>query len=647
MFLRTGMAMLSTFAIAAWPAVAFAQPTKQIGPATLESRYRTIWSSVGGPLPGFLLHVGASAGNKTGLWAKLPREHGDGPRVWSHSCSGTERSVLREEIYDQRFGVALLSIELGGATADSIVCKVSLGRESAYAVLSPAVQSTEADRFSFLAFSCNEPFSTSHTSNGNVGIFARDISLWLRMTARARGEDSRGQLPFRPSFVLGLGDQVYVDPDPKETAPLSFFTGIRSDKFLVKNDVDSLYAALETVYRFNFGLPPVDSAFSRLPSHMMWDDHEIRDGWGSQRDESDSDMASYFRVARHAFIAHQMIRSSPPGLLTQVGYDSLVAGNGSLHHQFDHGDRSHFLMLDSRSTRGRGSIFDAEAESAVRRWLSKGDVSRGDLFVLTVGVPLFPTRRISKIRGELEDDLRDGWDSKENAASRAALLQLLEQHFTRYRNDRLLVLSGDVHYSSLFFISIGGRVIGQEIVTSGIAHSIPSRLQQVNWLVDVAGRVGSFSVTPAGKINTSASFAEVVVSLSRPNSAPAVELVFHANGTKVNGPFILSPVRLANTGLLRPQSKPLWYFPYAYDYKDEFAHLKEAKIRPDLVAAGTILDLALSLPKLKSRRSTIYSAVQAQSVFCVVNDSDYGKTFAESWTLEEITPKCSSLVPKR
>jgi hypothetical protein len=47
----------------------------------------------------------------------------------------------------------------------------------------------------------------------------------------------------------------------------------------------------------------------------MWDDHEIRDGWGSHRDSGSvaDTMANYFRIARHAFIANQLLRSYAPG----------------------------------------------------------------------------------------------------------------------------------------------------------------------------------------------------------------------------------------------------------------------------------------------------------------------------------------------
>lgn len=616
-----------------------------IGPATLERRYQAIWDSAGeGEVPPLVVHLGASAGNRVSAWAKSEVHRGAESRAWTIACEGAGVATVAEEVHDRRFGVSKLAITRADADGAPLPCTISMGGNSAPVVIPTLHQSANPGRFSFLAFSCSEPFSAGHKG----GIYARDLSLWWRMNARATGENSRGQLPERPQFVLGLGDQIYVDPDPDEEEPLAFFSGDRSNNFLIHSEVDSLYRALDIVYRYNFSLPPLAQALSKLPAYLMWDDHEIRDGWGSQGDEHLEPFRTYFPIARHAFIAHQLLRSYPPGSIEQSEYDALVAGRRSLHTPFSHGARTHVLMLDSRSTRS-ASIFEGTARSAVREWLSRGGRANGDLYVLAVGVPLFPDRAINSLflEPELNDDLKDSWDHPANRQARSDLLAMLEDHFRSNPNDRLLVLSGDVHYSSLYYLSIDGRVIGQEVVTSGIAHSLPGIARSTNWLIDVAKKAEGFEVTPAGKINNSASFAELVVDPGLSVDAPKVDLVFHANGTLVKGGWAIG-----NTNLLVPKEQPLWYYQYRYNYQDPLAHL--SAVPPGVTPAGTVLPLPLVLPQRKTRsswllwpwgRNTVLSAIQAQSVFCTVHGTDYNAELARSWELAELTSDCVPLKP--
>lgn len=615
-----------------------------ISPETLEKRYQKIWGDVGGEAPPMVVHLGASVGNQITAWAKSVHGRDALVRDWILTCDGAAAVKVKEEVHDSRFGVSLLTITRNDDNAAPLPCSLSMGGSAAPLVIPVLSLPPDQRRFSFLAYSCNEPFTTKDRR----GILARDLSLWLRMDARAKGEDSRGQLPTRPQFVLGVGDQIYLDPDADAdgTERLSFFTGKRSNTFLIQNDKeDLLYKALDVVYRYNFSLPPLASALSKLPSYMMWDDHEIRDGWGSQGDElTDPAMVAYFPIARRAFIAHQLLRSYAPGEIDKDKYKALVDGRETLHSPFSHGERTHLLMLDARSERARGDIFEETARQHVLGWLARGKKEQGDLYVLAVGTPLFPSRNFTSALGTgIEDDLKDSWDSPTNEGSRKKLLTLLASHFEANKKDRLLIISGDVHYSSLYFLSLNGRVVGQEVVTSGIAHSLPWEGSSFNWLVDSGNRVEQFEVRPAGKINDSASFAELIVGLGATDQPPKVDLVFHLNGTRVNG-----SVAIGNTNLLAPQARPLWYHTYRYDYRHPLEHLAAAEVEADPlgdIPAGSVMPLPLELPPMRTRnrlilwpfrRNIVQSAIQGQSVFCAVKDTNYNKTLAKSWKLTEL-----------
>jgi len=70
------------------------------------------------------------------------------------------------------------------------------------------------------------------------------------------------------------------------------------------------------------------------------------------------------------------------------------------------------------------------------------------------------------------DDLRDSWWSRQCRQQRNDLLKIIRGFFNEHRQHRLLVLSGDVHFSEVLELSTeDGRVFGHEVVSSGFAHS--------------------------------------------------------------------------------------------------------------------------------------------------------------------------------
>jgi hypothetical protein len=641
----------------------------------IEDRYKSLWHEVdpsNNDYKKLLIHIGPSKGTKTALWALMERnqELFDN-RKWSIQCDNNIKVSITETIVDSTYGSIQLIVERNN-NQSSVKCKISSGvQQPPVEVTLPKIFQESDQEYSFLAYSCSEPFTSKERKDGR-GILNRDISLWLRMQSRAEGELAgtyTKNIPFKPDFVLGLGDQIYVDPDPKEDPEhrLAFFGGDRSSDWFIKQDQQTFESALQTVYRYNFALPPQNATFSKLASKMMWDDHEIRDGWGSQGDEDDvnSSWPIYFKSARHAFIAHQYLRSLAPEELNQSNYDKLVLNEAPLHTSFNRGPTSHFLMLDSRSNRGKGALLDSDSIAEVSKWLAQGNSDEGNIFVLTVGTPLFPAKIgesfLKKVEPEIKDDIKDSWGSKENKESQKNLIVLLEKHFKEKTNDRLIILSGDVHFSSIFELSLDGddRVYGHEIITSGIAHSLPKIAMFGNYLLNRAAKIQGTEtiVRPLGKINHSATFAEIIVRKQSTGLPPNVDLIFHTNGTKTTSyPWawgwlaeaLMSITNqeswvLTNTHLqLNRNKKPLGYHEYNFNYKVN-EHTINTNIPKGKMGAGLMINLKVgSQQMVKEKGNKIESDIQGQSGFCLTTHS-YEDSLAKNWE----TPECKNITLNR
>jgi hypothetical protein len=153
----------------------------------------------------------------------------------------------------------------------------------------------------------------------------------------------------RPHFLLMMGDQVYNDDDPPDV-----FEQHRESPAHIRR------AALAEKYLRNWSRPPVQHVLSHLPAYMMWDDHDIRDGWGSLAANSPT-MAQryprgqrifeicddYFRDARDVYWHFQGCHNAPlpPGFAAWP-----FASRTSLPCVFVCG-RVLVLMLDSRGER--------------------------------------------------------------------------------------------------------------------------------------------------------------------------------------------------------------------------------------------------------------------------------------------------------
>jgi hypothetical protein len=400
---------------------------------------------------------------------------------------------------------------------------------------------------------------------------------------------------------------------------------------------------------------------------MMWDDHEIRDGWGSQGDEHVSPWPEYYSAARQAFIANQYLRSLAPQANLQETYNRLVEDETQqLHTSFSRDTNSHTLMLDGRSMRGKTSLFDEPTIARVKAWLNKGSKNTGDLFVLTTGTPLTANKKfesfIGSLLSEVEDDLQDAWASEENSRGRIELLKVLENYFSEHPEDRLLVLSGDVHFSAIFSLSLTEnsnkqlvdtteRVYGHEVITSGIAHALPSAAIIGNTFADYSVKLSQTNIRPLGKISHSATFAEILVEPSKKSAPPAVSVIFHANGTKqesvkwlpnygwiqdLAGLLTSTPTWvLGNTGFPDATSlKPYYYHTYVYD---SASNNHKANLPDNHTAVGTIVELLVGEPIDTGNQGTVKTTIQSQSVFCQTNES-FNDSLATSFS---DMPKCT------
>lgn len=422
----------------------------------------------------------------------------------------------------------------------------------------PAATTATPERVSFLAFSCNSPFAQRRDNKALIRVPDELSALYWLMGGRAGGTLTGPALTQRPDFALGLGDQIYVDPDAGhdfEPGQISLFSGERSDNLHVP--LGRVDHALETIYRSTFSLPGFVDAMATLPTAMVWDDHEIVDGWGSQGYEDTAEAQQYFYAAKKSFLAFQASRN--PHVGGTLWRDVTEPPPAEAFTSFTWGKSLSVFVLDTRSTRRTSSSEPTGLLSKAQRGALQdtlGKLPTGAPAALVLGMPTpisleadHPwhadiTSKLFAQSREAADDARDGWHHSQE--DRAWLVDTLVEHFSAQPLHRLVIVSGDIHQSGIYRLHVQDarveRTIGYEIVSSGIGEYLPpekvrSADEVFSALASIRGSRERIDVTTLGYLQFTPAFAEVEVAFDpSASSPPMVRATFYATlATPENG----------------------------------------------------------------------------------------------------------------
>ncbi len=283
-------------------------------------------------------------------------------------------------------------------------------------------------------------------------------------------------------LVMG-GDQVYAD-QIWATEPFESWAerprAERLKRSFNKKKQANAAKFYSHLYETRWAQPEVAAMLASVPTLMMWDDHDIFDGWGSYSDVENKSpvFQGLFGVAREHFAVFQ--RQTLPGtpaageLPNQAGFSyGHIIGDTAI------------LSLDLRSERTNGRVMSKQTWRAAITWMDALPEGVRHLLVVSsipVVYPDFTTveRLLGVIPGrqELEDDLRDHWHSPPHKQERVRLIQRMLD-LSSEKHIRVTILSGDVHVAAVGVIQSErgdaprhANVVTQ-LTSSGIVHPPP------------------------------------------------------------------------------------------------------------------------------------------------------------------------------
>lgn len=302
-------------------------------------------------------------------------------------------------------------------------------------------------RFDFLLMSCHNPDTSKKDGHDGFAVWSR-IPQIIQENVNVR-------------LAIMAGDQIYGDEI--------------EDKLKTETDPSKRILLYLSVYKKFWGHISYRKVLCRIPSVMMWDDHDITDGWGSRDDsfvnetnEFNPQWAGIFDSAKTAFSLMQAKRNPEP-LSPQGGFDFCFRIG-----------RAGFCVMDLRSNRNVRipRITTPQQREAVKTWV---EANRNEIdtlfFVSTVvfshGTPeiegwivkywfivLNLVGRLAKVPklkglarafmegvGDLRDDINDSWGAEVNGPETDLILDYLFglQNPKEGKPLHIVILSGDIH----------------------------------------------------------------------------------------------------------------------------------------------------------------------------------------------------------
>lgn len=349
---------------------------------------------------------------------------------------------------------------------------------------------------SFAFFSCHMPYQT--TLFGRTKQVNEEMWDYLKeMLTRHNDKSLR--------FIIAGGDQVYADGVKTLDIWKYLNKVMRRENNQLLPDDKSMVTMYRDIYRGYWGIPALREVFSHFPSYMIWDDHEIGDGWGSfrfsknkpKRDElhkllpdlSEKDLSytdgielleRMFKAASQVYREYQHCHNPDMTKATP----EYPANSYDYHFAFPAGA---VYVLDGRGyrdfNRKSDKILGSEQHERFNTWIDTQDPKDTPFLFITSAVPMLHLSHLVVDQGEgiianaakITDDLRDSWEHKAHLKENRKMLKALFR--AAKKGHRVCILSGDVHVAAVFRIvdpDSGCQIY--QLTSSAITYNLPRPL---------------------------------------------------------------------------------------------------------------------------------------------------------------------------
>jgi alkaline phosphatase D len=301
--------------------------------------------------------------------------------------------------------------------------------------------------------------------------------------------------------VIGGGDQVYSDGDGAPNIWELLDQRMHRSGNRLYPSSDEMKVWYRDIYRGYWGFKRLQQVYANYPNYMIWDDHELHDGWGSHKMSVD-------KVVRSQFLNYRPKAKNLKAEHARALIKRMIRAGAEVYNEYQHAHNPatpnekqwdyHFeigpvavYVLDGRGHRNiertDAKILGRQQLSRFKHWLGSPAVAAKEFVYVVSAVPVFHLRSLlgtTKFQKFLKlvradgvlDDLRDHWEDDVHDDERCELLEALFD--AAGKGARISILSGDVHVAAAFKLSDDSGNVIYQLTSSAITWNL-SRLKGI------------------------------------------------------------------------------------------------------------------------------------------------------------------------
>ncbi len=301
----------------------------------------------------------------------------------------------------------------------------------------------------YIAWSCNQPYLGDKGEPTSIGPYTEGIFQWYR-----------SQLTFlKPDEVWAFGDTAYSDGVPATDFVDNYYDKINMDKN--KPAQKNLLIDYRRMYTYTWSWSDFQYTMHNFHHCCIWDDHEIRDGWGSEQNDFRDNNFPIGEIARTA--AEEYILNMGP----RVRKSLVNAKKQPDAHQSRIEGSAAIFVFDGRSSRNyrdrRSTLISQQQEDDFKDFLHSLKHNYDIKYLLLgCGVPLInlkdfveilastAPKELTDLIGGIRDDVRDSWHSPGNKPGLKVIINIIRELVLDRNDIKVVFVSGDIHVANAF-----------------------------------------------------------------------------------------------------------------------------------------------------------------------------------------------------
>ena len=352
----------------------------------------------------------------------------------------------------------------------------------------PGKQEDTPKKFSIAVMSCHQPFNQDQ-----FNVEKRRMRLLKLAKKTLADHDAK--------FILLAGDQIYSDVPKEKSLFYRHYTAqkkLPGGPSILDWDMETVRKAYQERYRIFWHMDDVKHFYSNYPCYPILDDHEIVDDWGAKKVHSTMLYRNVRNGAREAYFDYQ-------GSRVASRRKTLPS---SFHYSFTYGNVGVFVLdlRSQRKARKKWQLFSPSQLKDFGKFLKNNQDKRVLLIMASVPVVHLP-EWLTEIGASLvgdKIDFPDHWSYSKNMPDRNRFLKLIYKQQVKNPNQRIILVSGDVHIGCVFKIQWEGK--GKKpILYQFTSSAVSNRLKKLETEISkkVTGLTGRINCKNGLKAKTS------------------------------------------------------------------------------------------------------------------------------------------------